>query len=72
MCTLCLSCRIVSAFESITESMIEQSNFEDIDVSSSDVALSGQSVSSILVLYMYMNHDLHVYVLLDNENRVQW
>lgn len=45
---LFVSYRIVQAFESITESLIEQSNFEDIDVLSSDVALSGQSVSGTL------------------------
>ena len=41
-----LSFRIVYAFESIAEALIERSDFDDIDVISSDIALSGQSVSS--------------------------
>lgn len=37
--------RIVHAFETITESLIEQRNFADINVITEDVALSGKRVS---------------------------
>ena len=45
--SLILSLSIVLAFESITESLIERSNFKDIDVTSRDIALIGQTVSSV-------------------------